>query len=142
MYEFLALESCDVHLCERLRVLRSIYAQPPLLYLLKSQVFLQIKSLKSTYDVANKSIYDGQFHGNILVVRKTACGKTYFRQKLGLNKSFGKLIKTKWAAGIKTDEQREAEIQSCFSNRVEFHLSTESDNLVSLIENLNLKLEI
>ena len=95
MYEFLALESCDVHLCERLRVLRSIYAQPPLLYLLKSQVFLQIKSLKSTYDVANKSIYDGQFHGNILVVRKTACGKTYFRQKLGLNKSFGKLIKTK-----------------------------------------------
>ena len=95
MYEFLALESCDVHLCERLRVLRSIYAQPPLLYLLNSQVFLQIKSLKSTYDVANKSIYDGQFHGNILVVRKTACGKTYFRQKLGLNKSFGKLIKTK-----------------------------------------------
>ena len=139
MYEFLALESCDVHLCERLRVLRSIYTRPPLLYLLKSQVFLQIKSLKSTYDVANKSIYDGQFRGNILVVSKTACGKTYFRQKLGLNKSFGKLIKTKWAAGIKTDEQREAEIQSCFSNRVEFHLSTESDNLVSLIEKFKLK---
>ena len=139
MYEFLALESCDVHLCERLRVLRSIYAQLPLLYLLKSQVFLQIKSLKSTYDVANKSIYDGQFRENILVVSKTACGKTYFRQKLGLNKSFGKLIKTKWAAGIKTDEQREAEIQSCFSNRVEFHLSTESDNLVSLIEKFKLK---
>ena len=95
MYEFLALESRDVHLCERLRVLRSIYAQPPLLYLLNSQVFLQIKSLKSTYDVGNKSIYDGQFRGNILVVSKTACGKTYFRQKLGLNKSFGKLIKTK-----------------------------------------------
>ena len=45
MYEFLALES---HLCERLRVLRSIYAQPPLLCLLKSQVLLQMKSLKST----------------------------------------------------------------------------------------------
>ena len=40
MYEFLGLESWAVHLCERLRVLRSIYAQPPLLYLLNSQVFL------------------------------------------------------------------------------------------------------
>ena len=40
MYEFLGLESRVVHLCERLRVLRSIYAQPPLLYLLNSQVFL------------------------------------------------------------------------------------------------------
>ena len=40
MYEFLALESRAVHLSERLRVLRSIYAQPPLLYLLNSQVFL------------------------------------------------------------------------------------------------------
>ena len=43
MYEFLALESCAVHLCERLRVLRSIYAQPPLVYLLNLQVLLQIK---------------------------------------------------------------------------------------------------
>ena len=46
MYKFLVLESCAIHLCERLRVLRSIYAQPPLLYLLNSQVLLQIKSLK------------------------------------------------------------------------------------------------
>ena len=30
-------------------------------------------------------IYDGQFGGNILVVGKTDCGKTYFVQKLGLN---------------------------------------------------------
>ena len=46
MYKFLALESRAVYLCERLRVLRSMYAQPPLLYLLNSQVLLQIKSLK------------------------------------------------------------------------------------------------
>ena len=51
MYEFLALESRTVHLSERLRVLRSIYALPPLLYLLNSQVFLQIKSLKSTREL-------------------------------------------------------------------------------------------
>ena len=51
MYEFLALESRAVHLSERLRVLRSIYAQPPLLYLLNSQVLLLIKSLKSAREL-------------------------------------------------------------------------------------------
>ena len=45
-------ESRTVHLCERLRVLRSIYAQPPQLYLLNS---LQIRSLKS----ARKLIING-----------------------------------------------------------------------------------
>ena len=51
MNEFLALESCAIHLCERLRVLRSIYAQPPSLYLLNSQVLLQVKSLKLTREL-------------------------------------------------------------------------------------------
>ena len=37
------------------------------------------------------------------------------------------------------DEQREAEIQSCFSNTVEFHLVTEPNDLVSLIENFKLR---
>ena len=32
------------------------------------------------------SIYNGQFSGNVIVVGKTGCGKTYFLQKLGLNK--------------------------------------------------------
>ena len=62
-------------------------------------------------EVGNKSIYDGQFRGNILVVGKTECGKTYFLQKLRLNKFFGKLVKTKWVTSIEIDEQREAEIQ-------------------------------
>ena len=62
-------------------------------------------------EVGNKSIYDGQFCGNILVVGKTGCGKTYFLQKLRLNKFFGKLVKTKWVTSIEIDEQREAEIQ-------------------------------
>ena len=43
MFEFLAHENRPVDLCERLRVLRSIYAQPPLLYLLNSQALLQEK---------------------------------------------------------------------------------------------------
>ena len=40
-------------------------------------------------EVGTKSICNGRFHGNILVVGKTACGKTYFLQKLGLNNFFG-----------------------------------------------------
>ena len=90
-------------------------------------------------EVGNKSIYDERFHGNILVVGKTGCGKTHFLQKLGLNKFLGKLVKTEWVTDIEIDEQREAEIQSCFSNKVEFHLATEPDELVSLIEKFKLK---
>ena len=90
-------------------------------------------------EVANKSIQDGRFRGNILVVGKTACGKTYFLQKLGLSKLFGKLVNTEWVTGIEIVEQREAEIQSCFSKEVEFHLATEPYNLVSLIEKFKLR---
>ena len=90
-------------------------------------------------EVGNKSIYDGQFRGNIFVMRKTGCGKTYFLQKLELNKFFGKLVKIEWVTGIEIDEQREAEIQSCFSNKVEYHLATEPDDLVSTIEKFKLR---
>ena len=52
------------------------------------------------------SIYDGQFRGNILVVGRTGCGKT-FLEKLSLNNFFGEIIKTEWVSGI--DKTREAE---------------------------------
>ena len=51
MYKFLLLESGAVHLYERLQVLRSICAQPPLLYRLNSQVLMIIKSFKSTREL-------------------------------------------------------------------------------------------
>ena len=38
-------------------------------------------------------VYDGTFFENILIVGKTACGKTYFTQKLTLNNAFGELKK-------------------------------------------------
>ena len=41
------------------------------------------------------SIYDGQFGGNILAVARTGCGKTTFLEKLGINKFFSNLVKTK-----------------------------------------------
>ena len=92
-------------------------------------------------EVGNKAIYDRQFQGNILVVGKTGCGKTYFLQKLALNKFFGKLVKPEWVTGIKIGDQREAEMQACFSNKVEFHHAADPDELKELIEKkLNLEL--
>ena len=33
----------------------------------------------------DNEIYDGKFVGNILIVGRTACGKTFFTQKLAVN---------------------------------------------------------
>ena len=85
------------------------------------------------------STYDGQFHGNILVVGRTGCGKTTFLEKLGLNNFFGNIIKTEWISGIDIDKKREAEIQSYFSNETEVHVAKEPDELDSLIETLKIR---
>ena len=50
------------------------------------------------------SVYNGQFHGNILVVGRTGCGKTAFLEKLSLNNFFGNIIKTEWISGIGIDK--------------------------------------
>ena len=60
-------------------------------------------------------------------------------EKLGLNKCFNKLVKTEWVTGIEIDEQREIEIQHFFSNKFEFHLATEPDELVLLIEKFKIR---
>ena len=85
------------------------------------------------------SIYNGQFYGNILVVGRTGCGKTTFLEKLGLNNFFGNIIKTEWISGIEIDKQREAEIQSYFSNETEVHVAKGQDELDSLIETFKLR---
>ena len=38
-------------------------------------------------------VYDGQFTGNILVVGRTACGKTGFVQRLAVNNFWGILLR-------------------------------------------------
>ena len=86
-----------------------------------------------------KGIYDGHFQGNILVVGKTGCRKMYFLQKLALSKFFGNLVKTEWVSGIELDNQREDEIQSCFSYKVEFYEAKETDDLSDLIEKITLR---
>ena len=66
------------------------------------------------------------------------CGKTCFLQKLALNNFFGKLVKTEWVTGIEIGDQRQAKIQACFSNKVEFHLVKTSEKLTELIEKFKL----
>ena len=85
------------------------------------------------------STYDGQFRGNILVVGTTACGKTTFFEKLGLNSFFGNIIKTEWISGSDIDKKREAEIQSYFSNEIEVHIVKEPDKFDSLVETFKLQ---
>ena len=57
-------------------------------------------------EAGNKSIYNKQFQGNILVVGKTGCGKTHFVQKVGLNKFVGKIVKTEWVIGIELNKEK------------------------------------
>ena len=66
-------------------------------------------------------VYDGKFSGNILIVRRTGCGKTALVQKLAINKFFGELSKAEWVSFIKLEKQSEAEIQSCFECELDFY---------------------
>ena len=78
-------------------------------------------------------IYNTNFSGNVLIVGRTGCGKTYFTQKLAVNKFFGKLKRVEWVSYINLDEEREAEIESCFSCDVDFHYP----KLIEQFENLS-----
>ena len=69
-----------------------------------------------------------------MIVGKTGCGKTHFVQKLGLNNFFGRIVKTEWVSSIPLSKSREAEIQSCFNSKAEFHYAQDTDDLKELIQ--------
>ena len=93
------------------------------------------------------NVYNSKFNGNILIVGRTECGKTYFTYKLAINNFFGKLKKADWVCYIILTREREAEIQSCLQCEVEFHylqdqvalsdLTKESKNRLSKNSNEN-----
>ena len=47
-----------------------------------------------------KYVYDAKFSGSILIGGRTGCGKTYFTQKLAINRFFGPLKMVEWASYI------------------------------------------
>ena len=87
------------------------------------------------------NIYDAQFEGNVLIVGKTGCGKTYFVQKLGLHNFFGKIVKGECVSSVQLSRSREAEIQSCFNSKVEFHHAQDVEDLKKFTETLKLRTE-
>ena len=84
-------------------------------------------------NVSTIDIYDGQFRGNILVLGRTDSGKTYFIQQLALNGILGTIEKTHWVSGVTISDARKAQIQSCFSNEIEFYDINSYEDLNELI---------
>ena len=80
------------------------------------------------------NIYKAQFRGNALIVGNTGCRKTHLVQKLGLNNFFGKILKIEWVSSIPLSKSRQAEIQSYFNSKVEFHFAQDIEDLKELIE--------
>ena len=58
----------------------------------------------------------------------------HFTQKLAVNNFFGKLKRVKWVSYIDLDEEREAEIKSCFSCHVDFHHPKSIEQFEDLLE--------
>ena len=82
----------------------------------------------------DNEIYDEKFPGNILIVGRTACGKTFFTQKLATNTLFVKLKKTEWVSYIKLTKESEAEIESCFACQVNFRYLQDQNDLKDLLD--------
>ena len=88
-------------------------------------------------EVGNKiQVYDRQFQGNILVLGKTASGKTYFIQKLTENGFFGEIVQAYWISGVHLSVAREGEIQASFSCPIGFFNVADYKDLDILINNL------
>ena len=84
-------------------------------------------------------IYNGKFSGNILIVGRTECRKTTFMQKLALSNFFGKFKKTEWVSGIELSKTREAEIETNFSCKVDFHYPADEDELSDQFDQFKLE---
>ena len=52
-----------------------------------------------------------------------------------------KIVKTEWESSIPLSKSRQAEIQSCFNSKVEFHYAKDIEDLKELIETFQLRTE-
>ena len=66
-------------------------------------------------------VYGRQVRGNVLIVCRTGCGKTYFIKKSVTNNFFSDLVKAEWVSYIQLDKTSETKIQFRFNCDIEFH---------------------
>ena len=79
-------------------------------------------------------VYDANFTGNLLIVGRTGCGKTYFTQKLAVNDFVGKLNEVEWVLYFNLNKEREAKTESCFSCDVGFQYLISIEKFDDLLE--------
>ena len=78
---------------------------------------------------------DGKFEGNILVVRRTGCGKTIFVQNLGKNKLFGDIKEGYRISKIEPSADRVSNIRECFKDQnVDFKYPDNVEDFNELLE--------
>ena len=75
-------------------------------------------------------VYNGCFYGSVLIIGRAGCRKTSFMQNLAVNIFFGRLIKVEWFSYIKLDKAKEAEMESCFDCKLEFHYPKNKETLL------------
>lgn len=80
--------------------------------------------------------YDGKISGNVLVLGSTDSGKTTLVQKMTSNSIFGELRGVHWISKLHLSKQKEAEIDSCFTPKVEFYSSEDEEDLEKTFDNL------
>ena len=66
----------------------------------------------------------------------TGSGKTTLVQEMARNSMFGKRRGVHWISKFKLSKQREAEIDSCFTSRVEFYSPQDEDDLQKTFDDL------
>lgn len=82
-------------------------------------------------------VYDATFTGKKLIVGRTGCRKTYFTQKLAVNRFFGRLKMAEWVSYIDLSREREAEIESCFFCKAKFHYPKSFEQCDNSLETFN-----
>ena len=75
----------------------------------------------------------------MFIVGRTGFWKTFFTEKLAVNNFFGTLKKVEWVSTIELSAEREAEIESCFSCRVDFHYPNELETFNDLLDEFKLR---
>ena len=84
-----------------------------------------------------ESSFDTELNGNILIIGPSNSGKTSLVQNWSINSKFSKNIKkVYWVSSLLLEEQRKNEIDSYFSQQVNFARVSDKNEIELFIEDL------